>query len=154
MTYDPTLPPGGGRRGRRANPDRPAMHGANDRRAAAPHPVLVVDADPALRGLLEEWMGECGCELSYADTGGERPPGRFDLVVVDIAFPRQGGSERLRRLSEAHPGTPIVALSPTFLGSVACAGALARTLGAARVLSKPLSRDALLDAACQLLPRT
>jgi CheY-like chemotaxis protein len=152
MTYD-SATPGGGWRGRRDSLDRPAMHAVNDRRAAAPHPVLVVDADPALRDLLEEWMGECACELTYADTGGERPPGRFDRVVVDIGFPRQGGPERLRRLSEEHPGTPIVALSPTFFGSVACAGALARTLGAARVLSKPLSRDALLDAACQLLPR-
>lgn len=129
------------------------MHSRDDRRASAPHPVLVVDADPALRGLLEEWMGECACELTYADTGGDRPPGRFDLVVVDIAFPRQVGPELLRRLSEDHPGTPIVALSPTFLGSVACAGALARTLGAARVLSKPVSRGALLAAACHLLPR-
>jgi CheY-like chemotaxis protein len=153
MTYDPTTPRRRGCRGRRDSPDRPVMNGRNDCRAAAPHPVLVVDADPALRGLLEEWMGECGCELTYAGTDGERPSGRFDLLVVDIAFPRQGGPELLRRLSEEHPGTPIVALSPTFFGSVACAGALARTLGAARVLSKPVSREALISAACQLLPR-
>jgi CheY-like chemotaxis protein len=117
----------------------------------APHPVLVVDADPALRGLLEEWMGECGCELTYACTGGDRAAGRFDLVIVDVAFPRQSGPQLLRRLSEEHPGTPIVALSPTFFGSVARAGALARTLGAARVLPKPVSREALLSAARQLL---
>jgi CheY-like chemotaxis protein len=118
---------------------------------AAPHPVLVVDADAALRGLLEAWMGECGCELTYACTGGDPVAGRFDLLIVDVAFPRQGGPELLRRLSEEHPGAPIVALSPTFFGSVACAGALARTLGAARVLPKPVSREALLAAARELL---
>ena len=118
---------------------------------AAPHPVLVVDADAALRGLLEEWMGACGCELTYACTGGDRVPGGFDLMIVDVAFPRQDGPALLRRLSEEHPGTPIVALSPTFFGSVARAGALARTLGAARVLPKPVSREALLAAARQLL---
>ena len=120
----------------------------------AAHPVLIVDTDPALRGLLEEWLGECDCALSYAcrDEAAQAPPaGRFELLVVDIPYPRQGGLELLQRLASEHPGTPIVVLSPTFFGSVGCAGALARTLGVARVLPKPLSREALLAAARELL---
>jgi CheY-like chemotaxis protein len=121
--------------------------------ATALHSVLVVDADPALRGLLDEWMGECGCALTYASPGDDAPPGRrYALVVADVPFPRQGGLERLRRLGQAHPGTPILALSPTFFGSVCCAGDVARSLGVARVLAKPVSRAALIAAARQLLP--
>lgn len=129
------------------------MHGRAENGCAALHPVLVVDADPALRGLLEPWMSECACALTYASSGGDAsPPGRFELLVVDIPFPRQGGIELLRRLAGAHPGVPIVALSPTFLGSVARAGTVARALGVARALAKPLSREALISAVRQLLP--
>jgi CheY-like chemotaxis protein len=152
MTNTLTAPPP-----RRAAPE-PAvlMHAARADGCIAPaHPVLVIDADPLSRGLLDEWLGECGCAPSHAghDERALAPAaGRFELLVVDIPYPRQGGPELLQRLASEHPGTPIVALSPTFFGSVGCTGALARTLGVARVLPKPLSREALLAATRELLP--
>lgn len=97
-------------------------------------------------------MGECGCKLTYASLPGDGARGRYDLVIVDVPFPRQGGLDLLRRVGNEHPNTPILALSPTFFGSIACAGAVARALGVASVLPKPVSREALISAARNLLP--
>jgi two-component system nitrogen regulation response regulator GlnG len=99
--------------------------------------VLVVDADPALAGLLEEWLSREGCTVV---------PERPDLVVVDLPFPRERGAELIERMARAHPGAPIIALSSNFFAGVEASGALARTLGVACVLAKPLTREALVNA--------
>ncbi len=123
---------------------------------AAPHArVLIVDADPALFGLLQEWLGECGCAAVEERAGAPRNPGnddRFDLVVVDVPFPRQGGVERVTRVANEHPGAPILALSSCFFAGIACKGAVARSLGVASVLPKPVSRETLVSAVRNLIP--
>jgi CheY-like chemotaxis protein len=63
--------------------------------------VLLVDADPALAELLEEWLAGQGCRVVQ-----ERP----DLVLVDLPFPRERGLQRLRQVGDAHPDTPVVAM--------------------------------------------
>jgi two-component system phosphate regulon response regulator OmpR len=112
---------------------------------------LVVDADAALLGLLEEWLGNHGHSVvqERADVGLERE--RFDLVVVDVPFPRQGGLTVLRRIQNEHPRTPILALSSTFFAGVERNGAIARTLGVASVLPMPVTRETLIATVRKLL---
>ena len=113
--------------------------------------VLVVDADRALLALLKEWLAEYGfsvVEPGAADKGTRQ---RFDLVVVDVPFPRQGGPDLLRRVANDHPGTPILALSSSFFPGIESTGAVAQALGVASVLPKPIMRDALMMAVCNLL---
>src|SRR5262245_66680372 len=102
--------------------------------AASPR-ILVVDADPALRGLLEEWLEPQGFR-------GVRS-GDADLVVVDIASPRQDCGV-LQRIAQQHPRAPRLVLSSSIFPGVECCGPVARDLGVAGVLPKPVSRDALL----------
>lgn len=116
--------------------------------------VLVVDADPALLGLLEEWLGAHGCEVVGEEPGAARPKDGFDLVVVDVPFPRRTGLEVLERLTAAHRDAPILALSSSFHPGVEVDGAVARALGVTGVLPKPLSREALCTAVCMLLDRS
>lgn len=97
--------------------------------------VLLVDADAALRGLIEEWLADEGCSLV------ERQP---DVVLLDL--PRENGHEALRRVSNAHPLAPVIALSARFFDGIETNGAIARQLGVASVLPKPLTRDALVAA--------
>lgn len=126
------------------------------RSAAAPEQrphVLVVEADCSLFGLLEEWLGAEGCTVAYECACHQPGPERVDLVVVDVPFPRQGGLELLQRVSSKYPQAPVIALSPTFFASVECAGAVARALGVASVLPKPLAREALAAAVRRLLQR-
>ena len=111
--------------------------------------ILVVDADPALLDLLEEWLGEQGFRVVAEGEASVRND--FDLAIVDVPFPRNGGLARLKRVAESHPGVPVLALSSNFFAGVASTGVVARALGVAGALAKPLSRDALLAAVSELL---
>lgn len=106
--------------------------------------IAVVGADPALRGLLQEWLEPQGHRV-VADGG------RADLVVVDIAQPRRDGSEVLQRIALEHPEALRLVLSSSFLPGVDCCGAVARSFGVAGVLPKPLTREALTGAVQRVL---
>ena len=106
--------------------------------------VLVVDTEPALFGLLHEWLAECGYTAVDARTANSHD--RFDLVIVDIPFPRHGAVERVAQLNGEYPATPVVALSSCFFSGIKCRGEVARTLGVASVLPKPVPREALQSA--------
>jgi DNA-binding response OmpR family regulator len=114
--------------------------------------ILVVDADPALLGLLEEWLAGQRCQV-LADGGDAAAQDCVDLAVVDVPFPRHGGLCQIKRVAERHPGVPILALSSNFFAGVASSGMAARALGVAAALPKPLSREALLAAVGKLLDR-
>ena len=112
-----------------------------------PHPsrrILLVDAEPALAAIVAEWLAPHGWRVEGHDAGDGAA-----LVIVDVPFPRQAAGQ-LQRLGAVHAGTPILVLSSTFLGRIECCGVLARQLGVAGVLPKPLQRDALLAAVQQL----
>lgn len=121
--------------------------------AGMPPRILVVDTDRALLGLLEEWLDVCGCivESDQDRTGGVNG-GRPDLMIVDVPHPKRGGMELLQKLAAEHPGTPIIALSSTFFPGIESTGGVARTLGVACVLPKPVGRESLLTAVRSLLP--
>ena len=107
--------------------------------------ILVADADCALYGLLEEWLAGTGCVLAGACGPDDAAQDGYDLIVVDVPFPREA-SEVLGQLRREHPGTPIVMLSAGFFPGVEVSGALARSLGVASVLPKPVRREAMVAA--------
>ena len=122
-----------------------------DRIAAGIAPrVLIVDADPALAGLMAEWLSAEGCEVA---TGTADVPGPFDLILVDVPFPRQGSPGSLGRIMDAHPQTPVVALSSMFFAGVGGSSAVARALGVASVLPMPIDRNALVAVVRRLSTR-
>jgi DNA-binding response OmpR family regulator len=107
--------------------------------------ILVADADCALYGLLDEWLVGSGYVLAGACAPDEPAHDGYHLIVVDLPFPREGG-DVLSELRREHPGTPIIALSASFFPGVELSGALARALGVASVLPKPVTRETLLVA--------
>lgn len=129
------------------------MHPPSSSRTGAPaRPrILVVDADPALFGLLGAWLGD-EAELVAGTRGGVAPDG-VALVVVDVPYPRQVTADGLRDLAARHPGAPLLALSPTLFAGVVSEGTVARRLGVAAVLPTPVAREALLAAVHRLLGR-
>ncbi len=108
--------------------------------------VLIVGADPALFGLLSEWLATAGIDAQ------DDVQAQCDLVLVDVAFPREGGCDRMKALMARHDGRPVVALSSAFFANVDRSGCCARQLGVTAVLPKPIAREALLDALRPLLP--
>ena len=117
-----------------------------------PPRILVVDTDRALLGLLEEWLDDYGFVVEAEhERGTARDGGRVDLVIADVPHPKRGGIELLRRLAAEHPGTPVIALSSTFFPGIERSGGVARTLGVACVLPKPVGRESLITAVRCLL---
>src|SRR5947207_15939998 len=68
--------------------------------------ILVADADCALYGLLEEWLAGTGYELAGACAPDSPAHDGYDLIVVDVPFPR-ADVDVLNMLRQEHPGTPI-----------------------------------------------
>jgi len=123
---------------------------SDDRAAPA---ALLVDTDAALAELLATWLRDAGLHVRVAQHADEPPnAGSIDLIVADLSFPRERGGERLSHIAARHPGAPVLALSAAFFAGVPSHGALARELGVAAVLAKPVSRDALIGAVAKLLP--
>jgi DNA-binding response OmpR family regulator len=117
--------------------------------------VKLVNIDVALQGLFEAWLHDEGLTVARATEGGQ--PGAamapaVDLVIVDVPFPRQGGVDLIRRIASHHPAAPILALSSTFFPGIECCGPVARELGVACVLPKPVTREALAAAVRRVLP--
>ena len=73
------------------------------------------------------------------------------LILIDLPFPRQDGTQRLQQPAQAWPGVPVIALSSTFLPHVAAQGEVARQLGAAAVLPAPVAQGTLRAAVARLI---
>jgi CheY-like chemotaxis protein len=113
--------------------------------------ILLLDTDAALLDLISEWLADQGCAVGEGQSGATLPTGTFDVVIVDMPFPRGRGTDVLARIRDAHRGTPIVVLSPHFFAGIDSAGAVARALGVARVLPMPVTREALTLAVNDVL---
>src|SRR5690349_11480197 len=94
------------RAGRQAMTQAPdAADGKGDGEVGAVR-ILIADADCALYGLLEEWLAGAGYELAGACAPAPAHGG-YDLIVVDVPFPR-ADVDVLNMLRHEHPGTPII----------------------------------------------
>jgi two-component system KDP operon response regulator KdpE len=106
--------------------------------------ILVIEDDPAVRGVLTRYLGGHGFRVQAAGTGGEGlamdPSYHSDLVLLDLGLPDIGGLEVIERL-RARTSTPIVVLSVRG-GEADKVRAL--DLGADDYLTKPFGVDELL----------
>lgn len=109
-----------------------------------PGHALLVDADPLLACLLEEWLATEGLATHTVPPAGGASACR--LVIVDLPYPRRGGVDSIREVAARQPGVPIIALSPTLFSSVESCGTVSRSLGVDCVLAKPTTRERLLAA--------
>jgi CheY-like chemotaxis protein len=125
--------------------------------------VLIVDDDPSVRAVVRAWLKQRGMDVLVVDSG---PAGidhletfAVDLAIIDIYMPEMNGLRIIRRLSQAIPRVPVIAMSevplhgrrataPDFLG-------MAGRLGAAFCLRKPCRPEQLTAAieACLDAPR-
>ncbi len=99
-----------------------------------------------MHALLQEWLCSAGYQVHEAARPGTVPAGTVDLAIVSICSPKHSGVHQLREIQQAHPQTPLIALSGQFRGGMSSVGTTARALGVAQVIAKPLTRDALLGA--------
>ena len=106
--------------------------------------VLVIDDDEDSRVLMEDYLGDFGCEVLLAPSGEvgmemartHQP----DLVTLDLQMPDLDGWEVLRRLK----ADPEVRHIPVVIASIAANEGRERLFGAVDLLTKPIDRADLL----------
>lgn len=108
--------------------------------------ILVVDDDPAIRGLLEKCLGDSEYEVCGAADGVEALEqirgATFDLCLVDLLMPRLGGMDLLRAIREAD--REMIVFIITGYGSEESERE-ARELGCHGCIAKPFDVDEVKD---------
>ncbi|SHL00956.1 response regulator [Xylanibacter ruminicola] len=72
----------------------------------------------------------------------------YDLVLMDIKMPVMDGLEATKRIKEAHPDLPVVALTANAFDSDRAAAEKAGCVG---FLSKPVNRDECISLLKKIL---
>jgi DNA-binding response OmpR family regulator len=108
--------------------------------------IVIIEEDDLMRGLLKEWLTAAG--YGVRERRLHEPPAgeRADLVIVDLYMPRQAGAEFVRAVQQAHPGTPVIAISAQFRPRLDSSWCAARSLGVRHLMAKPFTREDLLGA--------
>jgi len=109
--------------------------------------VLVVDDEPQIRELLEEFLADQGYTVSVAACGEdalreisrERP----DLVFLDLMMPGMSGVETLQRIRERDTGIGVIVVTAVADKKI-CNGVM--ELGAHGFITKPIDFDHLETA--------
>ena len=112
--------------------------------------VLVIDDDPDVRVTIQSLLEAEGFDVRTAADGREgldlQEGDPADVVVTDIFMPNLDGVETIHELRRKFPDTRIVVVSGG--GSAASKNdylEIARLLGAAQTLQKPVQPDLLVD---------
>ena len=120
--------------------------------------ILVIEDDPIMREALTDWLQAAGYGVRTAADGTaglaavkSAPPA---LVITDIHLPGTNGATVISELRQRHPQVAIVAISGLFNSGRGVDAEAAIALGAARALTKPFKRAALLRAVAELLGRS
>ena len=125
--------------------------------AAPGTPVLVVDDEPLVSGVLSSILGRHGYRVTIASSAPEaleklREPGAsFQLVMTDHGMPGMNGLQMTAEIKRAHPDLPVLLL--TGWGD----SILQTNVVEARpdaVLGKPINQSDLLQALSKLVPHT
>jgi CheY-like chemotaxis protein len=77
---------------------------------------------------------------------------KLDLIITDLVMPEMEGFEVLMNVKNNDPPAKIIVMSGGVRGMTVDFLEIARRLGAAGVLAKPFSTDALVTAIDALLP--
>ena len=118
--------------------------------------IMVIDDSKTIRRTAENLLTKAGCEVVAAEDGFEAlslvADHHPDLIFVDIMMPRLDGYQTcaLIKNNKAYSDTPVVMLSSKDGLFDRAKGRLA---GSDQYLTKPFSRDELLDAIRKHIPK-
>jgi CheY-like chemotaxis protein len=117
--------------------------------------LLLIDDDPALCRALRLSLGQAGYTVIEAENGRQglnavaaQPP---DLVITDIVMAETDGVEVICAIRKSFRDIPIIAISGGGRNAADYYLRLAKALGAAEVLMKPIDIEVLLAAVARRL---
>ncbi len=109
--------------------------------------LLVVDDEPEVRHLLQEFLSSLGYDVLLAGNGWEALAAleaeQVDLVLLDVAMPEIDGVETLGRIVALHPFVPVIMVTANADVSVT---SKLLAMGAADYIPKPFDLDYLDQA--------
>jgi two-component system, response regulator, stage 0 sporulation protein F len=109
--------------------------------------VLVVDDEPEVRELLQEFLSDRGYDVLVAASGREALDAvdaqKPDLVLLDVAMPEMDGIEALRRIATVEP--PVRVIMVTANPDISLTSKLL-AMGAVDYIPKPFDLDYLEQA--------
>jgi CheY-like chemotaxis protein len=118
--------------------------------------ILVIDGNLSVREAVCELLQQVGYEAIAVDNG------RFaahihrsdpvDLIITDLFMPDTDGLEIIEQFRREFPAIKIIAVSGGGRHGLVDLLAVAKNMGAQRVLVKPFSREEILSAVQELLP--
>jgi DNA-binding NtrC family response regulator len=135
------------------HPHLAADHDVNPGAAGATMAVLVVDDEPAVRGVVVRTLQRRGYETAEAPDAETALSmlgsqlGRFRLVITDDRMPGMSGYELVAVIARIHPDVRIVLMS----GFVGAAETASTKSGMLRLLPKPFNATGLLSAVTDVL---
>ena len=119
--------------------------------------ILVVDDERQLCEMLERMLSASGYEVTAVctteDALSRLAQESFDLAVVDIFVPTQGGMEVIRQLKALSPEVKVIAMTGVNIQGAYDTLPLAIRQGADRGIKKPFRKDELLGAVEDLLQK-
>jgi DNA-binding NtrC family response regulator len=108
--------------------------------------IVIYEEDYLTRTLLRQWLSEEGYRVHLGTLRDANSKWTADLVIVSVYMPKDTGTLLIRDVKNAHPGSPVIAISGQFRFGLSAGGATAQSLGVQQVIAKPLIRRDLLEA--------
>ena len=112
--------------------------------------ILIIDDDDSLRDALRRNLRKAGYQVVEANEGRqglkqlESAP--VDLILLDIFMPGKEGLETITELRRSHPGIRVIAMSGGGSKGDLDVLKVAKLFGARRTMTKPFTREQLLEA--------
>ncbi|MFA7257004.1 MAG: response regulator [Kiritimatiellales bacterium] len=117
--------------------------------------ILVIDDDPAVLSLFEQFLESEGFSVALALNGLEGilslKQQKPDLIITDIMMPEMDGLELLMEIKKHHPEIPVIAISGGMKIQPVNFLPQAKKFGARHIFSKPIALSELLAAVQELL---
>lgn len=117
--------------------------------------VLLIEDDFFLRAMLKHALSELGHSVvdssNAVDAEALHAEHQFDVVLTDLIMPERDGFELLMEFRRSFPKVQIIAMSAG--GQIAAPDYLniAKKLGAAETLTKPVTEEQLEEALARVL---
>ncbi|MCJ8501903.1 response regulator [Desulfatitalea alkaliphila] len=124
------------------------------------HRVLIIEDDDYVQNMLKQTLERAGYDVAAAANGAEglklyesnqQVSAPFEVVITDLIMPEMEGIETITMLRKRNPDVKVIAISGGGRNRPEDYLFLAEKLGADRTFSKPVDRQALLDAVAELV---
>jgi len=114
------------------------------------HKILVVDDEPRIAKILEEYLTRMGFHVTKA-SGGEEAIGilhsdvKIDLMILDMKMPKVGGFDVIKEMKRINKNIPTIILTGSIDAEKYLVDLKVLGYSSEDILYKPIELLALLD---------